>query len=113
MSKQADNIDAMIHGLMKRTNIPILVVPQNGFLLNDDASIACYQRILIPLDASQRAECTLPVASFLAQTCHSQLILAHVIRKPEMPRHAPLTTQEVELTEQIVESNRIEASALS
>jgi nucleotide-binding universal stress UspA family protein len=110
VSKQADNIDAMIHGLMKRTNIPILVVPQNGFLLNDDAATPCYRNILIPLDGSQRAENTLPVASFLAQTCNSQLILTHVVRKPEMPRHAPLTAHETELAEQIVESNRAEAS---
>ncbi len=109
VSKQADNVDGMIHGLMKRTNIPILVVPQNGFLLNDVTPTTCYQNILIPLDGSQRAECTLPVAAFLAQTCQSQLILAHVVRKPEMPRHAPLTTQEADLTEQIVESNRTEA----
>jgi nucleotide-binding universal stress UspA family protein len=110
VSKQVENIDGMIHGLMKRTNIPILVVPQSGFLLNDGTTKTCYQNILIPLDGSQRAECTLPVASFLAQTCQSQLILAHVVRKPEMPRHAPLTPQETDLTEQIVESNRAEAT---
>src|SRR5688572_19730510 len=33
VSKQADNVDSMIHDLMKRTSMPILVVPQNGFLL--------------------------------------------------------------------------------
>jgi nucleotide-binding universal stress UspA family protein len=110
VSKQADNVDSMIHGLMKRTSIPILVIPQNAFLLNDVSASPCYQNILIPLDGSQRAENTLPVAAFLAQTCQSQLILAHVVRKPEMPRHAPLTTQEADLTEQIVESNRVEAS---
>src|SRR5690242_4040689 len=27
VSKQVENIDGMIHGLMKRTNIPLLVVP--------------------------------------------------------------------------------------
>ena len=110
VSKQVENIDGMIHGLMKRTNIPILVVPQSGFLLNDETTTTCYQNILIQLDGSQRAECTLPVAAFLAQTCQSQLILTHVVRRPEMPRHAPLTAQEVDLTEQIVESNRKEAA---
>jgi nucleotide-binding universal stress UspA family protein len=110
VSKQTDNIDSMIHGLMKRTNIPILIVPQSGFLLNDDANKNCYQRILIPLDGSQRAEFILPMATFLAQTCQSQLILTHIIRKPEMPRHAPLTLQEAELAERIIESNRIEAT---
>ncbi|MEO8608429.1 MAG: universal stress protein [Chloroflexota bacterium] len=109
VSKQVDNIDDMIHALLKQTNIPILVVPQSGFLLNDAIVTTCYQKILIPLDGSQRAECTLPVAAFLAQTCQSQLILAHVVRKPEMPRHSPLTAQEANLTEQIVESNRAEA----
>jgi nucleotide-binding universal stress UspA family protein len=109
VSKQVENIDGMIHGLMKRTNIPILVVPQSGFLLKDATTTTCYQSILIPLDGSQRAEVTLPVAAFLAQTCQSQLILAHVVRKPEMPRHAPLTAQEADLAEQIVESNRTEA----
>jgi nucleotide-binding universal stress UspA family protein len=108
--RAAETTNGLIHGLMKRTDIPILVIPQGGFLLNDARETACYTKVLIPLDGSQRAECTLPWASFLTQTCQSKLILAHVIRKPEMPRRAPLTSEENELAERIVESNRSEAS---
>jgi nucleotide-binding universal stress UspA family protein len=110
VSKQTDNIEGVLHGLMKHTSIPILVVPQSSFLINDASTTLCYQNILIPLDGSQRAEYTLPIATFLAQTCKSQLIMAHVVRKPEMPRNAPLTAQEAELAERIVESNQTEAT---
>jgi nucleotide-binding universal stress UspA family protein len=69
-----------------------------------------YRRLLLPLDGSQRAECVLPLAVTLAHSHESQLLLARVVRKPEFPHRFPLTREEMELRDQVVERNRREAS---
>lgn len=68
-----------------------------------------YRRILIPLDCSQRAEHVLPLAHRLAAFHQAQLWLVHVVDKPEMPRRAPLTTEDVELANEFVDRNSAEA----
>ncbi len=65
-----------------------------------------YQRILVPLDGSRRAECVLPFATKLAHSHGAQLVLAHVFRRPEMPRQIPLSPEDQELAEQLVARNR-------
>lgn len=69
-----------------------------------------YRRILLPLDGSRRAEAVLPVAATLARHHHAELLVAHVARKPEMPRRIPLPQEDQELVERIVERNRLEAT---
>jgi nucleotide-binding universal stress UspA family protein len=68
-----------------------------------------YRRLLIPLDGSQRAECVLPQAATLARAHQAQIVLAHVVRRPEMPRRTPPTREDAELADQVVERNRAEA----
>ena len=68
-----------------------------------------YRRLLIPLDGSQRAECVLPQAATLARAHQAAFVLAHIVRKPEMPRRTPHTREDMELADQVVERNRTEA----
>jgi nucleotide-binding universal stress UspA family protein len=68
-----------------------------------------YQHILLPMDGSPRAECVLPVAAALSRKHNACVMLAHVVRRPEMPRRTPLTQEEVALSDALVESNRSEA----
>ena len=68
-----------------------------------------YNRILIPLDGSQRAEAVLPMINSLASSPQTELILTHVIPRPEMPRRAPLTTEENDLITDIIIRNQTEA----
>lgn len=68
-----------------------------------------FNRILLPLDASQRAECVLPAAITLSRQHRSQALLVHVVERPHMPRRTPLTTREKKLSDTIMELNRIEA----
>ncbi len=70
-----------------------------------------YQRLLVPLDCSQRAECALPLAATLARFHESRLLLAHVVRRPEMPRYAPPTQEDAELANRTTERNRLEAGS--
>ncbi|HEY3291937.1 MAG TPA: universal stress protein [Anaerolineae bacterium] len=68
-----------------------------------------YQRILLPMDGSQRAECVLPVAAALSRKHSALITLAHVVQRPEMPRRTPLTQEDLSLSDAIVASNRAEA----
>jgi nucleotide-binding universal stress UspA family protein len=68
-----------------------------------------YQRVLLPLDGSPRAECVLPVAAALSRKLKAPMLLACVVRRPEMPRRTPLTQEEMGLSDAVVESNRLEA----
>jgi nucleotide-binding universal stress UspA family protein len=68
-----------------------------------------YRRMLVPLDASARAECVLPLAATLARASEAQVVLAHVVQRPQMPRRTPLSQEDSELAERIVERNRVEA----
>ncbi len=107
MAGQPEGVGDLVHNLMKRTRVPILVLRAGD---KTAEAPVCYQKILVPLDGSQRAEYTLPLAAALAQRCDAQLVLAHVIRKPEMPRRAPAPPEDTELVERMVESNRHEAA---
>jgi nucleotide-binding universal stress UspA family protein len=106
LAGQTEGVSDLLHGLMKRTRIPLLILRAGGGPVE---SPVCYRNILVPLDGSQRAECTLPLVASLAQTCDARILLAHVIRKPEMPRRAPPLPEDAQLVERIVESNRHEA----
>jgi nucleotide-binding universal stress UspA family protein len=68
-----------------------------------------YRKILLPLDGSQRSECVLPAAIMLSQKHHAQVLLAHVVEHPRMPRRIPLTKKEKSLSDAIMELNRIDA----
>lgn len=106
LAKPTESVGDLVHSLMKHTTIPLLVVQPDGSALH---STTCYRSILVPLDGSQRAECTLPLAASIAEKCDAQIVLAHVVHKPEMPRRAPPSREELQLSERIVDSNRAEA----
>ena len=68
-----------------------------------------YRRILVPIDGSQRAEYVLPMANTLARFHQAQILLAHVVKRPELPRRTPPSHEDVELADRLVERNRTEA----
>ncbi len=64
-----------------------------------------YERILLPLDGSLRAECVLPVAMTLAQHCNARLFAIHVVSQPEMVRRTPLSEDDAALAGRVVARN--------
>jgi nucleotide-binding universal stress UspA family protein len=70
-----------------------------------------YQRMLVPVDGSHRAECVLPLAAAVARFQETQLVLAHIVRRPEMPRRVPPADEDVELVNRVTERNYQEAQA--
>ena len=70
-----------------------------------------YQRILVPLDGSPRAESVIPIAVRIAASQTAELLLVHVVPVPEITRTGPLDTEGVELERRLVEYNHRVASA--
>ena len=76
----------------------------------DQITASRYHRIFVPLDGSWRAECVLPLVIKLAQFCDAEIVVAHVIRKPEMARRTPLADEDIQLATRVEERNRLETA---
>lgn len=102
-------------GISSITQKVMLAAPTSMLLVRaheaarDEHLEAVYQRILVPLDGSQRAEHVLPVIQRLARAQSSEVHLAHVVRAPEMARQLPPLPEDIELSERLVNRNREEA----
>lgn len=68
-----------------------------------------YEKIFVPIDCSQRAECVFPNVTNLARDGNAEVILAHVVQRPQIPRREPLTEEEQTLVSEITEIYRQEA----
>lgn len=93
--------------VIARTHCSVLVVPAHAMGGRRVGEIRP-RRVLLPLDCSPRAECVLPVATALARAHDAELILAHVVPEPEMPRRLPPAAEDVAIASQLTERNRIE-----
>jgi len=103
------NISSVVQKIILRAYMPVMIVRAYR-AIPDDVTNLRYEQVLVPLDGSQRAECVLPLASQLADFYNAQLLLAHAVSKPEVPHHTPLTGEEAELVNRILEHNRLEAT---
>jgi nucleotide-binding universal stress UspA family protein len=68
-----------------------------------------YRRMLVPMDGSLRAEWVWPLATTLARAQGAEILLAHVVKRPEMPRCLPPTSEDTELADRVVERNQEDA----
>jgi len=68
-----------------------------------------YRKIFLPLDGSQRAEMPLMLAESLARAHGSEILAAHVVRQPELPRRTSASQEDLLLVSQLMERNRAEA----
>ncbi len=103
------NVSSVVQKILARVHISILLVPAYHPVTAEIAALR-YERVLVPLDGSQRAECVLPLVGVLATQHDSQVLLAHVVRKPELPRRAPPSREDQELADLLTERNRLEAN---
>jgi nucleotide-binding universal stress UspA family protein len=103
------NVSSVVQKILARAYLSILLIPAYHPSTTEISALR-YERILVPLDGSQRAECVLPIAGALAAQHNSQIVLAHVVRRPELPRRAPPSRDDQELANALTERNRLEAS---
>lgn len=95
--------------VIETTNASLLVVPARMEPAKE-RDLHPLRRILVPLDCSQRAEAILPAASEIARVLDAELILAHVVPEPEMPRRLPPSPDDLQLAEKLTDRNRREAT---
>lgn len=95
--------------LSARASLLIIRAGQYGAYCSELSEAPIYQRILVPLDGSQRAENVLPIITQLAQVQKSQVHLVQVVQPPEMARQMPPTPEDIDLSNRVVARNREEA----
>jgi nucleotide-binding universal stress UspA family protein len=103
------NVSSVVQKIILRAQTSVMIMRAYQPAAQEVQQIH-YRRILLPLDGSQRAECVLPAAQALAQHQDADILIAHVVEQPEMPRRTPLTPEDIELAQGVVERNRVEAA---
>lgn len=102
------NVSSVVQKVVMRARSSLMIVRAYETALADAFTLR-YLRILAPLDNSARAECILPLAGVFARIPETRILLTHVVQRPEMPRRTPLSQEDLELADRIVERNRFEA----
>jgi nucleotide-binding universal stress UspA family protein len=102
------NVSSVVQKIILRAHTSIMIVRAYQPASADVTGLR-YRRLLVPVDGSQRAEFILPVAATLARAHEAETLLAHVVRRPEIPRQTPPTDEDVELADRLVERNQTEA----
>ncbi|HEX2619147.1 MAG TPA: universal stress protein, partial [Phototrophicaceae bacterium] len=102
-------VSSVVQNILQRVRTSTLIIRSNQSetVIADDLR---YQRLLVPLDGSQRAGSALTLAAALAEVYQSELLLVHVVSKPEMPRHMPLSQEDTELLNRFIERNQAEGN---
>ncbi len=102
------NVGSVVQKIVMRARTSIMIVRAYQPKSADLADLR-YQRLLVPMDGSHRAEWIWPLATTLARADGAEIVLAHVVKPPEMPRRLPPTTEDMKLADRVVERNLEEA----
>jgi len=98
------NVSSVVQKILQRSYKSILLIrayqPTPAV-----AQDVLYKRIFVGLDGSPRSEYILPVAMNLARFYNSQLILGTVIQRPQTIQRLPLSREDEEIINQLVEKN--------
>ena len=112
------NISSITQKVINSIYIPILLV-RSYSRISMQEDLHGYRRILLPIDSSRRAECSLSAGIDLARgipptaekadspTTKSILVLTAVIRPPELPIPEPFPIEITKLTNELIELSRI------
>lgn len=103
------NVSSIVQKIILRAHTSIMVIRAYQPVPAEITDFR-YRRLLVPTDCSQRAEFILPVVTTLARLPETEVVLAHVVRRPEMPRQVPASSEDIDLAGQLVERNRTEAA---
>jgi nucleotide-binding universal stress UspA family protein len=79
--------------------------------MTEDLEDLHYRKIFLPLDGSQRAEMPLALAESIARKEEGDILVALVVRKPEMLSQMTSSKEDSTLVDQLVDRNRAQAEA--
>ena len=112
------NISSVVEKVVDKVYLPVLIVrayqtessldndPEARTKIDDETHAVHYRKILLPVDCSRRSECSLPAAIALAQDPQAttgMLVLAAVIKPPEIPIPKPYPTEINQMVEQFMQ----------
>ena len=103
------NVGSVVHKIVHAASTSIMIVRPQPTAPAGLTNLR-YSRVFVPVDGSRRAEFILPLANILAHAHRAQLLLAQVVERPEMPRRTPAAREDIQLAEQLVDRNRLEAA---
>jgi len=102
------NLASTARKLVDRTPGSLLLVPAAVAASQEEVR---YQRVLVPLDGSPRAESVVPIAARIAASQKAELIFAYLVPVPEITRGGPLDVEGADLERRVIEHNRRVATA--
>ncbi len=104
-------ISSVAHKIILSAPSSVLIVRahQQGIHPVESSATPLYQRILVPLDGSQRAEHVFPIIAQIAHANKSQVHLVQVVQTPEIARRMPPAREDIDLSDRVVARNREEA----
>jgi nucleotide-binding universal stress UspA family protein len=103
------NVSSVVQKILLRSYKSILLV--RAYLSPSSATTKIrYKRLFVGMDCSPRSEFVLPFAISLAQFHKSQLILECAVEKPQTINRFPLSDEDAELVNKLVERNAQAAS---
>lgn len=102
-------VSSVVQKIVLRAHTSVMIVRAAQSVASDVTDLR-YQRILAPLDGTQRAEIILPAIAALAHAHDAQIVLAHIVQKPAMPRRTLPSREDVALADRLVARNQAEAA---
>jgi nucleotide-binding universal stress UspA family protein len=102
------NVSSVVQQVILRAHRSLMIIRAYQPVTADISGLH-YRKIFLPLDGSQRAEMPLRLAESLACAHSSEILAAHVVRQPELPRRTSASQEDLLLVNQLTERNRAEA----
>ena len=102
------NVSSVVQQVILRAHRSLMIIRAYQPVTTDLTGLR-YRKIFLPLDGSQRAEMPLTLAESLARAHSSEILAAHVVRQPELPRRTSASEEDLLLVNQLTERNRAEA----
>lgn len=103
------NVSSVVQKILLRSYKSILLV--RAYLpTSAEVTRVHYKRLFLGIDCSPRSEFVLPFAISLAQYHNSQLVLETVVERPQSINRLPLSAQDLQLIDKLVERNSRAAS---
>ncbi len=101
-------VSGVVRKIALRARTSVMIVRAAGPAAPDPAGLR-YRRILVPMDGTQRAESILPATAFLAGAHSAQIVLVHIVRKPDVPRRTLPSREDAGLADRLAEHNQADA----
>ena len=102
-------VSVIVHDVLQRVRISTLIIRMREPLTTVTDTLS-YKRLLVTLDGSQRAGCALTMAAAFVDAYAAECYLIHVVNKPEMVRHTPLTEEDTDLLNRFIARNQEEGA---